>query len=573
MGQTLADHKSHREGDAPRGAYHGLAMAMTGGQALAAQLAREGVRHVFGVPGVQLDYAVDGLAQVSDQIEYCNTRHEQTTSYMADGYSRSSGQIGVCMVVPGPGLLNALAGVVTAYACNSRVLCISGQIPSNAIGRGLGLLHEIPRQSEILSALTKWSAIARTPQDVPKLVHEAVRQLRSGRPRPVGLEVPPDVLQAEADIQLVEPVTRDEPLQPDDKAVRQATELLQAAERPLIYAGGGAVAGNATGQLQALAEGLHCPVVMSANGRGALDDRHPLALTWLAGRGALAEADVVLGVGTRFLGGTEPVKLAPGARYVLLNAEPNDLGAPREPAVAIHGDAALGLAAMAAELGNSTQRSPWIDIAALRRWADELLAQVQPQYGWVNALRAALPEDGILVNEFTQVGYLSQAAFAVYAPRSYLSPGYQGTLGYGFPTALGARVANPDRAVLSISGDGGIGWALSDLSTARKHNIGLVTVVFNDRAYGNVRRAQVEQFDNRLLGTDLLNPDFVALAESFGVRGARATSPGELEGLLRETLGADAEPVLIDVPVPAMPNPFRRMRETPVPNAVFSKKL
>jgi acetolactate synthase I/II/III large subunit len=178
-------------------------------------------------------------------------------------------------------------------------------------------------------------------------------------------------------------------------------------------------------------------------------------------------------------------------------------------------------------------------------------------------LRASLPEDGVLVNEFTQVGYVSQVAFPVYRPRSYVSPGYQGTLGYGFPTALGAKVGNPDRAVLSITGDGGFGWGLAELSTARKYNIGLVTVVFNDGAYGNVRRSQMEQFGGRMLGTELMNPDFVQLAESFGVRGARATTPAELEGLLLETLGsASSEPVLIDVPVGPMPNPFNNMRNT-----------
>jgi acetolactate synthase-1/2/3 large subunit len=542
---------------------------MTGGQALAAQLVREGVRHIFGVPGVQLDYAVDGLAQQADHIQYVNTRHEQATSYMADGYARSTGRIGTCMVVPGPGLLNALAGVATAFACSSRVLCISGQIPSNAIGRGLGLLHEIPRQSEILAALTKWSARADRPTDVPGLVHEAVKQLRGGRPRPVGLEVPPDVLEAAGDISLLEPVQHDEPLQPDALAVRQAAEVLLGAERPAIYAGGGVPAGDAGQALRQLAELLDCPVVMSSNGRGALDDRHPLALTWLSGRAVLADADVVLGVGSRFLSGQDQLPLAPGARLVLLNVEQNDLGEPRHPDVAIHADAALGLAALHAELAGSSTRGRrcWVDVGILRRWADDVLVQVQPQFGWVTALRAALPEDGILVNEFTQVGYLAQAAFPVYRPHSYISPGYQGTLGYGFPTALGARVANPHRAVLSISGDGGIGWALPELATARKHSIGLVTVVFNDRAYGNVRRSQVEQFDGRLLGTDLVNPDFVGLAESFGVRGARATTPGELQGLLRETLVAEAEPVLIDVPVGPMPNPFRRLRETPVPNA------
>jgi acetolactate synthase-1/2/3 large subunit len=542
---------------------------MTGGDALARQLAREGIRQIFGVPGVQLDYAVDGLARLSaaEAITYWNTRHEQATSYMADGYSRSTGRVGVCMVVPGPGLLNALAGVVTAYACSSRVLCIAGQIPSNAIGHGLGLLHEIPHQSLILRTLTKWSARAERPQDVARLVHEAVRQLRSGRPRPVGLEIPPDVLQATADISLLDPVEHDEPIEPDATLVRNAAQLLSSAERPVIYAGGGAVAGDASQPLRKLAELLQCPVVMSPNGRGALDDRHPLALTWLGGRAPLAEADLVLGVGSRFLSGQEQLTFAAGARCILLNAEPGDLAEPRRPDVAILGDAALGLSALCDELsGLSTgTRGPWLDLDHVRRWAEDIQSQIEPQYGWVRALRASLPEDGILVNEFTQVGYMSQAAFPVYYPRTYISPGYQGTLGYGYPTALGARAGNPDKAVLSINGDGGFGWALPELSTARKFGIGLVSVVFNDQAYGNVRRAQAEQFGGRIFGSELLNPDFVELAESFGIRGARATTPGELEGLLRETLGANAEPVLIDVPVGVMPQPFRRLREAPLP--------
>ena len=156
----------------------------------------------------------------------------------------------------------------------------------------------------------------------------------------------------------------------------------------------------------------------------------------------------------------------------------------------------MGLAGLHAELDGAAAsgRQAWLDLDDVRQWAENLLTQVEPQYSWVRALRGALPEDGILVNEFTQVGYMSQAAFPVYRPCSYLSPGYQGTLGYGFPTALGARVANPRTPVLSISGDGGFGWALSELSTARKFGIGLVTVVFNDQAYGNVRRAQAQQF-------------------------------------------------------------------------------
>ena len=535
---------------------------MTGGDALAEQLAREGVSHVFGVPGVQLDFAVDGLAKLSDRIVYCNTRHEQATAYMADGYARSTGKVGVCMVVPGPGLLNALAGVATAYACSSRVLCIAGQIPSTTIGRGLGMLHEIPNQSGILGALTKWSGMATSPTDVPGLVHEAMRQVRSSRPQPVGLELPPDVLQAQAEVTLLEPVDQDEPLLPDPSLVRRAADLLGSAQRPAIYVGGGVVASGGTDALRAVAECLEAAVVMSPNGRGALDDRHPLALTAFAGGQVLAEADVVLGVGTRFLNGQEQHALAPNARLVLMNVDPRALGEPRQPTLAIHTDAAAGLAALLEHLDGLPRRpSRRSEVEAARRWSADILGDIEPQISWVRALRAAMPEDGILVNEFTQVGYLAMVAYPVYLPRSYIGPGYQGTLGYGFPTALGAKIGNPRRPVLSITGDGGFGWGLQELSTARKYGIGLVTVVFNDGAYGNVRRAQVEQFDGRVLGSDLVNPDFVRLAESFGVHATRVTTPPELEGVLREALCATTEPVLIDVPVGAMPNPFRVMRQ------------
>src|SRR5437879_6576338 len=184
---------------------------------------------------------------------------------MADGYARTSGSAGVCMIVPGPGLLNALAGVATAFACSSRVLCIAGQIPSTAIGRGFGMLHEIPDQSLILGALTKWSRRATTPAEIPGLVHEAIRQLRSGRPQPVGLEIPPDVLQAQADVTLLDPVSHDEPLMPDPDLIRQAAELLADASRPVFYVGGGVVAGGASDALRNLAERLEAPVVMSPN--------------------------------------------------------------------------------------------------------------------------------------------------------------------------------------------------------------------------------------------------------------------------------------------------------------------
>jgi len=539
---------------------------MRGGDALAAQLVREGVRHVFGVPGVQLDFAVDGLARVADHISYVNTRHEQAAAYMADGYARTTGDVGVCMVVPGPGLLNAGAGLATAYACSSRVLCIVGDIPSPAIGRGLGLLHEIPDQSLVLRSLTRWSARATEPADVPRLVREAIHQLRTGIPGPVGLELPPDVLQASGEVALLPPTDDDVCAELDAELVRKAIDLLAQSAHPAVYAGGGVVAAGASAVLQQLAERLTAPVVMSLNGRGALDDRHPLALTSVAGREALARADVVLAVGSRFLDGQEQVALRPDTRLILLNIEPRHLGEPRAPTLALHGDASRGLTMLCEGLTNVTASS-WqpAELQSLRAWANQLLMQVEPQYSWVRALRAALPEDGILVNEFTQVGYMAMVAFPVYGPRTYVGPGYQGTLGYGFPTALGVRVAHPHRTVLSITGDGGFGFGLAELATARKHGIGLVTVVFNDDAYGNVRRTQLEQFDSRVIGSELTNPDFVRLAESYGVNSARATTPAELEGLLRETFSGGSEPVVIEVPVGPMPNPFRTLRQARYP--------
>ncbi|MGH3586652.1 MAG: thiamine pyrophosphate-binding protein, partial [Pseudonocardia sp.] len=209
---------------------------MSGGDALARQLAHEGVTDMFGVPGVQLDHAVDGLAKVADRIRFHNTRHEQAAAYLADGYARTTGRPGVCMVVPGPGLLNAAAALSTAYACSSPVLCIVGQIPSATIGRGLGMLHEVPEQSATLRTVTKWTGIARTPAEIPRLVHDAMRELRSGRPRPVGIEIPPDVLAATADIELVDPDPATAPVAPDAEAIRRAVALLAGAARPVFYA-------------------------------------------------------------------------------------------------------------------------------------------------------------------------------------------------------------------------------------------------------------------------------------------------------------------------------------------------
>lgn len=528
----------------------------TGGEALGLQLAEEGVQYVFGIPGVQLDYAMDGLAQVSDKIQFVGTRHEQTAAYMADGYARSSGSIGVCMVVPGPGLLNASAALATAFACSSPVLCITGQIPSPAIGRGLGMLHEVPNQSRILDSVTKWHALARTPSEIPHLVREAVQQLRSGRPRPVAIEIPPDVLAARAPLELADPKSgQGQSVEPDLRLVTKAAELLRGASHPMIWVGWGVQAADASESLRELAEALDAPVIMSRSGNGSLPGDHYLALTTLSARRVLPECDVLLVIGSRFLTlNGSPIATAKGTKVILVNADEADLGEPRRPEIAIHGDADLTIHAIKEVLaGFVRERSHGLDLDTARSWAIAQLASIQPQQTLLSALRAALPRDGILVSELTQVGYAARVGFPSYAPRSVISPGYQGTLGYGFPTALGVKMAHPDRGVIGITGDGGFGWGMAELATARKYNIGLVTVVFNDGAFGNVRRTQKDDFAGRYIATDLVNPDYLALAAAFGITGYRANSPDDLRTMAVEALGKN-EPALIEVPVTEMPS-------------------
>lgn len=534
-------------------------VAMTGGEALARQLQLEGIEHIFGVPGTQLDWAVDGLAKLEGGVELRTTRHEQGAAYMADGYARASGGIGAFMVVPGPGLLNAAAALATGFACSSRMLGIVGQLPSRTIGRGWGMLHEIPEQSRLIGSLTKWSATARRPEDIPYLVRTAVTEAQSGRPRPVAVEVPPDILATTAEVALLPPTSSVKPVIPDDHQIDAVVRLLTEARKPVIIAGGGVVAAGASGALGRLASLLGAPVALTRNGRGALSDRHPLALGPLGVPYLLAEADVVLVVGSRFMTlKGQPVSVPGSAKVVLINADPADVSAPRVASVRMVSDACVALEAIADCIGGpaSSRRSEASRyVGAIRRHIDEQLAFLEPQMGYLKALRAAIPDDGIFVNELTQVGYVASLGYPVYEPRTFLTPGYQGTLGYGFPTGLGAKVASPDKAVVTITGDGGFGWCLAELATARKYGIGSVTVVFNDGAFGNVRRTQRVDFGGRVYGTDLTNPDFVALARAFGVAATTVSEPTALRDTVSECIATD-EPAVIVVPMDECPSPW-----------------
>lgn len=536
--------------------------ARSGGEALAQQLVKEGVTDIFGVPGQQLYHALDGLAKASDTIRFISTRHEQGAGYMADGYARSTGREGVCLVVPGPGMLNAMAALATAYACSSPVLCIVGQIPSNLIGKTTGVLHEIPNQSGLLDSVTKWHALARTADEIPGLVAEAFRELRCGRPRPVAIEIPPDVLAATTETDLIEPTPVDGLLvAPSAASLDRAANALKEAKRPVIYAGWGVQAAGASAELLRMAELLQAPVVMSRSGMGSIPLTHPLAASKLAGRRLLPEADVVLVVGSRFRAYSGAA--GPGGasgRVLHLDADPVSLASRSDVDIKLEGDARLGLAALLERLEGPAGRAPRTDeVRAAREWAEGELIQLEPQMAYLRALRRALPDDGIVVTDLTQVAYVARIGFEFATPRTNITSGYQGTLGFGFPTALGAKIGNPARAVVSLNGDGGFGYCMAELATARQYGIGVIAVVFNDSAYGNVQRDLQGQFEGRAVGTRLLNPDFVALAQAFGVDGVRAAGFEEFETVVRDAV-ATGRPTLIDVPVGDMPDPWPLLR-------------
>jgi acetolactate synthase I/II/III large subunit len=530
-------------------------MRLTGGQALVQSLLREGVDTVFGLPGVQLDWAFDALYEARDRLRVYHTRHEQATAYMADGYGRTTGRPGVCLVVPGPGVLNAGAGLATAYACSSPVVCLAGQVDSRALDLGYGLLHEVPHQERVLASVTDWSARADAPAAIPALVHEAFSRLRRGRPRPVAVELPPDVLQAVDDVPLPDPAPPEpDPAGGDPDLLRAAADLLRRAERPAIYSGGGTLAAAAWDELRAVAERLEAPVVMSNNGRGALSDRDDLAHTGLTGQRLIADADVVLAVGTRFW---QPARVwgVPPRRVVRFDIDADELGRHGRPAIGIVADAKPALATLRDLLDGGRPRPA--RRAELRALKDEAAADLRrrfrPQAELVAAIRAELPDDGIVVNDLTQVTFFATVGLPVYAPRTFIGPGYQGTLGSAFPTALGAQVGQPRRAVVALAGDGGFLYAATELATQRQHGLAVVTIVFNDAAFGNVKRTQQQAFGGRLIAADLVNPDFVALGKAFGVASERVDDAAALRGALRSALAVRA-PALIEVRLGEVPS-------------------
>ncbi|MCB2085744.1 MAG: hypothetical protein H6919_04645 [Sphingomonadaceae bacterium] len=532
----------------------------TGGDLLVEGLERWSIDQLFGVPGVQLDQLFDAIQRKPDAPRVYHCRHEQGAAYMAFGYAMATGKPGVCAIVPGPGVLNGGAALATAWACNARVLCLTSTINSAFHGRGLGALHEIEDQTGLLRGLTKWTARARHASEIPGLVDEAFRQLLSGRPRPVALEIPPDILAQRTNAAYPAALPSITKPAVDPSMIDKAAELCLAAKKPMIIVGSGAM--DAGDEVRALAEELQAPIVTRNMGRGVVPAEDPYHLPGAAANGMWADTDCVIGIGTR-LQQLREWGHDPSLRIVRIDLDYSETNKIALADAAIIADASDGARALADAIAtqNPQRESRLEEIAAVRgQFENAIKEELAPQIAYLDALRSEMADDDVLVDEMTQVAYVGRYAFPVKAPRSFVHSSFQGTLGYGFATALGAQVGAGDRQVISINGDGGFMYTMPELATAMLHDIHLIAIVFTDGHFGNVKRIQASAYGGRHIACELHNPDFVALAQSFGMAALRAEGPEGLRMALREAKQVKG-PVLIECPVhdEEFPSPWKHI--------------
>ncbi len=531
---------------------------MTGAELLIETLHREGVEVIFGIPGVQVMELLDACHRNS-KVEWITVRHEQTAAYMAFGYSRTTGKTGVAMVVPGPGLLNAGAAIGTAYAASTPLLLLAGQINRPNLGKNQGVLHEVTEQLDLFRPITKWVKRVMEVSDIPDSLQEAMCQTTTGRPRPAVVEIPYDLWAEKTDVEIKpREAAGEESL--NRSQIKEAAALLSKAERPVIWSGGGVITAGASEELSLLAERVKAPVLMTPEGKGALSAKHPLAAlnVYYRANTILQKADLIICLGSRFFPRFRVKENGPGApRFIQIDIDPEEVGRNWKPDLGIVADVRPALAALLEELPERGS-SRW-QTAEIEEYNAAIMAKLEEaipvQTAILRDIREELDDDSIVIPGVTNLGYWANEIYPVYKPRTYLTSSYFVTLGYVFPTALGAKLGNPDKQVVALSGDGGFLFTSSDLATAVQYGVNVVTIIFNDNVYGATYRIQQNNYEGRYIGTELVNPDFAAYAESFGARGIKLPDHKDLRSALRSAL-LEKGPVVIEVPTPNMTTPW-----------------
>ncbi|MEM2907810.1 MAG: biosynthetic-type acetolactate synthase large subunit [Candidatus Hadarchaeales archaeon] len=535
-------------------------VVMTGAKAIIEALKAEGVKHIFGLPGGAIIPVYDVLYD-EQEIKHILVRHEQGAAHAADGYARVLGKPGVCMTTSGPGASNLTTGILNAYMDSSPVIAISGQVSTSLLGR------DAFQEADMLSVMlpiTKHNFIVRKPEEIPKVVKLAFKIATSDRPGPVHIDLPRDVQVGEADMQIPANVTyRKVPkLEPDIEEIRKAVKLLVQAERPLIFAGGGAIWSGASAEVVELAEMLGAPVVTSLLGKGIIPEDHPLSLGMLGMHGRMAaniavtECDLLLGVGVRFDDrATGDVRyFAPKAKIIHIDIDPVEIGKNVRVDVPIVGDAKRALRAIIDGLRMQAARqrpSNWLE--RIEKMRKELAPRmdyddvpIKPQRV-IKEIMGVLSDDAIVVTEVGQCQMWAAHYYIVRKPRRFISSGGLGTMGFGFPASIGAKVACPSCDVIDIAGDGSFLMNSQELATAVENNINVVVCILNNRYLGMVKQWQDLFYRGRRSAVYLgETPDFVKLAEAYGAWGDRVTRPSEIAPKLREALKC-GKPAVLDI--------------------------
>ena len=526
-------------------------MAITGGEAVVRSLAAHGVRTVFGIPGTHNLAVYDAL--LDSEIRHILTRHEQGAAFMADGYARAGGRPGVCITTTGPAVMNALAALSSAYSDSSPILVIASQICAEHLGQGKGYAHDSPDQLSGFRPVTKWSRCCDTVAAIPQAVREAFLEMKSGRPRPTVVEVPFDVLDGSGEVDIPEPAPIETP-QPDENALDRAAGLLKKAKRPVIWAGGGVITSGASSALRSLAEILEAPVFPTTQGKGSLPEDHPLAagntLVHPLATEYLSSCDLMLAIGTRFSElETARWSLRLPGDLIQIDVDAEQIGRNYPVSEGIVSDAKLALEALIDRCSDDEPRaSRAAEVAELKSCLMKDFHKRSPEaVELIRTLRSALPRETVIVSDLTVVAYWCHHVLDVFEPRTYFNSMGFGSLGFGLPAAMGAKLAVPDRPVVVLTGDGGFQFTCQELGTAVQFGVPVVVVVFNDDGYGILWPQQQARY-GRTNATDLVNPDFVALAHAFGASGRRVEEVGELGAAIKSALDADG-PSLIEVPL------------------------
>jgi acetolactate synthase I/II/III large subunit len=517
-----------------------------GADVLVECLSHFGVRQLFGMPGSHSTSIYDAIARCPGLIGTVLIRNEQAGAFAADGYARVTGRPGVICTTAGPGATNALSGIAECWADSVPTLLVSGQVNAATLDRECGNYHEIDLE-RIFQPATKWCGTVRAVEQIPPFLASAFQAMTTGRARPAAIFLPQDLMRA-ACPESIRPVDfpSPAPARLPQAAIAQAAELLSSAARPIILAGGGALWSGAAGAIETLAARLGAPVLTTLNGKGLLDERHPFSLGHARSaraKTALPHADLMLAVGCRF---TEVMtdwrRMAVPANLIQIDLDPSQIGMNFPVRLGIVADARSAIEAISAALPAPPPRDGWGPI-----WEQARSARPARPEWLIETLRAALPGDVPVFTDACEIGYRMHADWISHGPRLFFYPSNFITLGWAFPAALGAAVALGGRPVVVVSGDGGFLMTAQELATAARYRLRVIALVHNDSTYGAIKNIQDRNHQGRYLDVELNNPDFLALADAYGIPGRRATTPEALDKAVREALDRDG-PSLIEVP-------------------------